>query len=817
MFGEDRWIELMVWATARLACVAMIAGVALRWAVVTSPQTHRWVWSAVLLQSLLLVPWVLQIPVMKSAVWTEPTWTPQVSSLAGAQLPNPTQPLVAGESPTVNAGQLWDWLAMLWLTGCLGMLACLVLSQMVIGRLMGTAVPARDAWQSQMDDVLRRFELKKSVPLLVHPSAGPLLARSLCGFRVLVPRDVWAGLSAQQREAVLMHELAHLQRGDVWKSLIMRSVAAVHWFNPCAWWAVTKFDEAAEWDCDRRVRAHSESMAADLAGALLQVSQPSSLIRLGVSSARGRRVGDRIRRLVGEPMEESQMKKFFAVAVTLLVLAIGTVQIRLVAQEMRVRNSVDLGDFDRDIERLGQALAESTNNTDRKLADALLSDAGRLVLRDRLAKRVSSEQQLANANIIDSVLEEHFVVEGDAARLLDATDPVRQQLVSAGDTSLRDVQELTASCAKIAARLEGDDEVTQLVKRFLQSDTGPSFLYVSVLRDRMRPGMAMLSGALGKILALDTDGLYYVRPDAQEQIKTILDQSQVAEQVCTAISQELKVWSEELTADDELHRRIQQAAEDPIFAALIVAERLFEKQNIPPGMALKVLEQLDSVAVDTAAGLKIHDQARPEISDVLRSYETVRERIEPVRSALQNVRSKISEAGAVEQEFKRFLGTDLALAGLARETELADASSEQLILSVLGEAFEGGASEQLDGPLRLVRDQTTRTKVQEQVQKAFREMRSARRRSAPVRQLAKRIEDPGLARGLASVGGLLVIKQLAEQKLAAIQRAVFVEWQQETFIEKDGKIQLRDAVQNEVNEFLAQVEETKRELSGADF
>ncbi|MBL9122136.1 MAG: hypothetical protein JNG90_00795, partial [Planctomycetaceae bacterium] len=67
---------------------------------------------------------------------------------------------------------------------------------------------------------------------------------------VLVPRDVWSELSDSQRVAILRHELAHVARGDLWKSLAVRVLALPYWFNPGAWWGVALFDEAAEWACD---------------------------------------------------------------------------------------------------------------------------------------------------------------------------------------------------------------------------------------------------------------------------------------------------------------------------------------------------------------------------------------------------------------------------------------------------------------------------------------------------------------------------------------------------------------------------------------
>jgi len=74
---------------------------------------------------------------------------------------------------------------------------------------------------------------------------GPVLCRLPGGWELLLPLDLWRRLTPAGRLAVLRHELAHLKRADAWKSLLVRLLAVPHWFNPAAWWAVHKFDEAA--------------------------------------------------------------------------------------------------------------------------------------------------------------------------------------------------------------------------------------------------------------------------------------------------------------------------------------------------------------------------------------------------------------------------------------------------------------------------------------------------------------------------------------------------------------------------------------------
>ena len=41
-------------------------------------------------------------------------------------------------------------------------------------------------------------------------------------YLVLTPHTLWTALAAGERESILRHELAHLRRRDLWKSLAIR-------------------------------------------------------------------------------------------------------------------------------------------------------------------------------------------------------------------------------------------------------------------------------------------------------------------------------------------------------------------------------------------------------------------------------------------------------------------------------------------------------------------------------------------------------------------------------------------------------------------
>jgi TonB family protein len=88
---------------------------------------------------------------------------------------------------------------------------------------------------------------------------------------VLMPEDS-AGWSDDLRRAVLLHEVAHVRRGDVATQMLARLALMLHWWNPLAWTAWRQFLKERERAADDLVLAAGER-ASDYASHLLQIAR----------------------------------------------------------------------------------------------------------------------------------------------------------------------------------------------------------------------------------------------------------------------------------------------------------------------------------------------------------------------------------------------------------------------------------------------------------------------------------------------------------------------------------------------------------------
>jgi hypothetical protein len=94
---------------------------------------------------------------------------------------------------------------------------------------------------------------------------------SLAGRPVLLlPVGLWERLTAEQRDSLLLHELAHVRRRDHWVRLFELVVTVLYWWHPVVWWARSELRRAEEDCCDAWVVWATPGKARAYAAALVE-------------------------------------------------------------------------------------------------------------------------------------------------------------------------------------------------------------------------------------------------------------------------------------------------------------------------------------------------------------------------------------------------------------------------------------------------------------------------------------------------------------------------------------------------------------------
>lgn len=113
----------------------------------------------------------------------------------------------------------------------------------------------------------RQWRLARLGPRLPAGSSPALVG--LLHPRVALPADFEQRFSPVERELILAHEQVHRQRGDNAWNLLACALAAMHWWNPLAWWAARRLQADQELACDAAVLSARPDALADYTRALL--------------------------------------------------------------------------------------------------------------------------------------------------------------------------------------------------------------------------------------------------------------------------------------------------------------------------------------------------------------------------------------------------------------------------------------------------------------------------------------------------------------------------------------------------------------------
>jgi len=163
----------------------------------------------------------------------------------------------------------YGWLV--WLAGFLAVLVRLVVGQLGRRWLMRSARPlAEAAWTNLLAGCCQQLRLGRQVRLWQSPDDVMPMTWGLWRPVVVLPAEAstWTG---DRRRIVLLHELAHVKRGDCLTQVIAQVVCALYWFNPLSWLAARQMCVEREGACDDLVLAGG-CKASVYAGHLVEIA-----------------------------------------------------------------------------------------------------------------------------------------------------------------------------------------------------------------------------------------------------------------------------------------------------------------------------------------------------------------------------------------------------------------------------------------------------------------------------------------------------------------------------------------------------------------
>ncbi|HUV67595.1 MAG TPA: M56 family metallopeptidase, partial [Sedimentisphaerales bacterium] len=151
-------------------------------------------------------------------------------------------------------------LPLLWLIGALALAVYVGAGNFNLWRIVKRRRPLTD---QKILDLLEDCKAQMGIQTILGiVPTDKVESPALFGFvrpRLLLPHGMIETLSRQELRYVLLHELAHLKRHDIYAGWLMSLLQILHWFNPLVWLAFYRMRSDRELACDALVLARTQS------------------------------------------------------------------------------------------------------------------------------------------------------------------------------------------------------------------------------------------------------------------------------------------------------------------------------------------------------------------------------------------------------------------------------------------------------------------------------------------------------------------------------------------------------------------------------
>jgi beta-lactamase regulating signal transducer with metallopeptidase domain len=252
-----------------LAVPAALLGWPRRW-----PALVHSLWLLVLLKLIAPPLFVLPLPALfgptpemtqvdTSARETNPVPTERVTEVAAVEdelipfgvAPRPEGPSTPRAGTFSEAGLPSDhWKSVIvatWVSGSILWWSVCLCRVRAFRNVLRRVRPAPPELQDRVAKLALRLGLKRPPEVgFVTAPVSPLLWGLTRRPRLVLPASLWDRLGEEQRETLLVHELAHLRRRDHWVRVLELAVLGLYWWHPLVWWARRQLQETEEQCCD---------------------------------------------------------------------------------------------------------------------------------------------------------------------------------------------------------------------------------------------------------------------------------------------------------------------------------------------------------------------------------------------------------------------------------------------------------------------------------------------------------------------------------------------------------------------------------------
>jgi len=233
-------------------------------------------------------------------------------------------------TPDVSALAPLTWravLLVLWLVGVSAFLALLLQRVRFVRRLVATSSRAERELLNLLQQCRRQIGVRWHITLRISDG---IPSPAVCGlFRptVLIPASLAEKLSPEALRATLIHELAHIKRGDLWVNVVQTFLQVIYFYNPLVWFANSVIRRVCEEAVDETVLVALGGQAKNYSNTLIDIGEMAfwradlGLRLIGVAESK-KALQWRIKHMLTRPIPKSSKLGALSIIVIFTIAAV---------------------------------------------------------------------------------------------------------------------------------------------------------------------------------------------------------------------------------------------------------------------------------------------------------------------------------------------------------------------------------------------------------------------------------------------------------------------------------------------------------------
>ena len=324
----------------------------------------------------------------------------------------------------------YNWLPLVWMAGFALLAMRVIAAQWFLSLAGKRGIVVRNGRLAEaMQDARQQLNVGQPVQLLLDLRRTIPMAWGVMRPRVLLPAEA-ADWDETRLRAVLLHEMAHIKRGDAAVRWLAQLSCALHWFNPLVWFAASRLRVESERACDDLVLTNGVR-SSDYAKHLLHVATTLAPARMtqacGLTMALPSALEGRLLAVLNQRVNRGRVTRVCALAALTvgLCFVVPVAMLRAASNEAKSTN---------EIQTVTAVAAETAKPTPIESASAGDNEVNRV-------KLIHAESQLQRATQLRA---QNLISEGELNKARTEMEIARAELAGRPDAvagiKLRDAE-----------------------------------------------------------------------------------------------------------------------------------------------------------------------------------------------------------------------------------------------------------------------------------------------------------------------------------------------------------------------------------------